>query len=114
MPSQSGLSFPIARTSQRRSSIASEKTLVGTPNKKEDISEGKYEGSINDYRKSSSDAEALADSSSLPSKMGKAMEKVKSKLWEKNTTSKPRGSRLARDGYPDTQLMWQALAETRL
>ncbi|KAI0122450.1 hypothetical protein F4814DRAFT_408753 [Daldinia grandis] len=113
MPPQYGLSFPTNTTSPRRSSIASEKTLVDTPSKKEDASEEKCRGG-NDYRKSSFDVKTLASGSSLPSKMGKAIEKVKSKLREKHTTPKPRGSRPVSDGYPDMQYMWRSLAETRL
>ncbi|KAI1660454.1 hypothetical protein F4813DRAFT_350022 [Daldinia decipiens] len=113
MSPQSELSSPTNTTSPRRLSIASEKTLVDMLSRKEDASEEKYQGS-NDYRKSSSDVKTLARSSSLLSKMGKAIEKVGSKLQEKDINSRPRGSRPAPDGYPDTQFMWQALAETRL
>ncbi|KAI2769798.1 hypothetical protein F4815DRAFT_489458 [Daldinia loculata] len=115
MSPQSELSFSTNTTSSRRPSIASEKTLVDTLSKTEDASEEKYQGG-NDYRKSSFDVKTMASSSSLPSKskMGKAIEKIKSKLREKDTTSKPRGSRPVPDGYPDTLYMWRSLAETRL
>ncbi|KAI1479686.1 hypothetical protein F4774DRAFT_381767 [Daldinia eschscholtzii] len=99
----------------RRSSIASEKTLVATPSQRENgLKEKSQESSNYEGRRLSSSVKTIAAHSSLPSKMGKAMEKVKSKLWENDSKFKPRDKQRVRDGYPDTAYMWRSLAETKL
>ncbi|KAI1804492.1 hypothetical protein F4811DRAFT_520178 [Daldinia bambusicola] len=113
MSHQSKLSSSPNATSRRRSSIASEKTLVDTPSRIQDATEEKYQESEN-CLKSSSYVKASASSRLLPMKMGKALEKVKLKLRESDSKSKPRSRRPARDGYPDSAFMWRALVETRL
>ncbi|KAI1464871.1 uncharacterized protein F4812DRAFT_440782 [Daldinia caldariorum] len=113
MPHQPRLPSPTNTTSLRRSSIASEKTLVDTPSQIEDATKEKSQESKK-YHKPPPSVKAEARNSWLPVKMGEAVEKVKLKLRENDSKSKPRGRQPVRDGYPDTRYMWQALAETKL
>ncbi|KAI1210120.1 uncharacterized protein F4807DRAFT_423876 [Annulohypoxylon truncatum] len=99
----------------RRSSIASEKTLVDTLSQKADVSEKDYDlKSPFDTRS----ARSRGSANSTPSMMDKAAKKVKSKLGGKSSTSKtkpkPQPKQSGHDSYPDTVYMWRALAETRI
>ncbi|KAI4859286.1 hypothetical protein F4820DRAFT_454023 [Hypoxylon rubiginosum] len=104
----------------RRSSIASETTLVDTSSRKMYASKEKDQDKDDD-RKLSLDAgstHSQASGSSRASMMEKAIKKVKSKLGEKGSTStseaKPKPKQSTTNMYPDTVYMWRALAETKM
>ncbi|KAI1773133.1 hypothetical protein F4818DRAFT_423354 [Hypoxylon cercidicola] len=97
----------------RRSSIASETTLVDTPSRKVEVFKKDQDKDVD--RKLSLDAcstSSLSSSSSRPSIMEKAIKKFKSKLGERGSTStsEPKPRRPASDMYPDSVYMWRALA----
>ncbi|XXH01592.1 hypothetical protein Hte_007952 [Hypoxylon texense] len=100
----------------RRSSTASETTLVATSSRK--VYGSKEMGQDkDDDRKLSLDADSTnsqSSGSSRPSIMEKAIKKVKSKLGDKGSTSttepEPKPKQSTASMYPDTLYMWRALA----
>ncbi|KAI1385628.1 uncharacterized protein F4822DRAFT_413757 [Hypoxylon trugodes] len=105
MSQQSPYSSPVEEP--RRSSFASEKTLVETPYR--DNSEKNNNG-----RKSSTGTYSSQSSGSSSSGiMDKAVQKIKSKLKDRDSTPKPK-RRPVRSSYPDTAYMWRALAESKI
>ncbi|KAI0835946.1 hypothetical protein F5Y06DRAFT_274822 [Hypoxylon sp. FL0890] len=97
----------------RRSSIASEKTLV---DRKLNVSEKEYQDYDYDHKSLKAySTQRRAGGSSL---LDKAAKKVKSKLGGKDSTSKsnskPKPKKTVGNSYPDTAFMWRSLAETRL
>ncbi|KAI0380538.1 hypothetical protein F5Y04DRAFT_100209 [Hypomontagnella monticulosa] len=96
---------------QRRSSIASEKTLVDASTRKLNATEKEKE-----LYDDGASTKSRASSSSIPSMMSKAAKKVKAKLGEKSSSSKPKpkSKQQQPDSYPDTLYMWRALAETKI
>ncbi|KAI1763102.1 hypothetical protein GGR53DRAFT_498604 [Hypoxylon sp. FL1150] len=103
----------------RRSSTASETTLVDTPSRQ--IDTYKKEQAKEDDWKSSLDASSATSqggSSSRPGVIGKAIKMVKSKLGDRSSASAaeatPKPRMLTTDYYPDTAYMWRALAETKM
>ncbi|KAI2635834.1 hypothetical protein GGS26DRAFT_550571 [Hypomontagnella submonticulosa] len=101
-------------TNPRRSSIASERTLVDASTLKSNAVE-KEAKELNDDNTST---KSRGSTSSIPSLMSRAAKKVKAKLGEKDSTSqpkpKPKPKQQQPDMYPDTLYMWRALAETKI
>ncbi|KAI1412045.1 hypothetical protein F5Y13DRAFT_50656 [Hypoxylon sp. FL1857] len=114
MSQQSAMSSPAAGL--RRSSIASEKTLV---DRKLNASEEEYQDY--DYDNKSSLAYSTRDRTGGSSLLERAA-RVMSKLGGKDSASKskskpkpkPKPRQPVRNSYPDTAYMWRSLAETRL
>ncbi|KAI0096826.1 hypothetical protein F4776DRAFT_556645 [Hypoxylon sp. NC0597] len=112
MSQQSTITSPAA--DMRRSSVASERTLV---DKKSNAFEQEYQDY--DYDQKSQlepySAQSRAGGSSL---LDRAAKKVKSKFGGKDSASKsqskPKPKQPVRNSYPDTAYMWRSLAETRL
>ncbi|KAI0179812.1 hypothetical protein GGR52DRAFT_528515 [Hypoxylon sp. FL1284] len=95
----------------RRSSIASETTLVDTSSHKMDVTK---KDKADDDDRSWTGRRASSSSSSRPNMIEKAMKKAKSKLGEKSSPSTPKPKPKPRlstaDMYPETKYTWQALA----
>ncbi|KAI1139341.1 hypothetical protein F5Y05DRAFT_381668 [Hypoxylon sp. FL0543] len=107
--------IPSPAAGLRRSSIASEKTLV---DRKPNASEQEYQEY--DYDRKSLDAYSTQSRAGGSSLLDRAAKKVKSKLGGKDSASKTKSQsktkpkRTVGNSYPDTAYMWRSLAETRL
>ncbi|OTA86888.1 hypothetical protein M434DRAFT_399695 [Hypoxylon sp. CO27-5] len=98
----------------RRSSVASERTLV---DRKLNASELEYQDYDYDEKLhlEAYSTQSRAGGSSL---LDRAVKKVKSKFGGKDSASKsqskPKPKQPVRNSYPDTAYIWRSLAETRL